>query len=206
MWHIFYDVFIIAYTIEWLQVNFEVSSQFIGLVAMASLMTVRLWQPICALLLLLSCVSVTVAQDEDDYGIELDDSWYDSDTIPEVDLEGLVANLSLQYTWFKYVGNATLQCANEAKELDTLMMAIEHLHDCLERQYHECASEFANQTGCYNDHRTTKPCGTARMGYRGLAPTKGYDPDMECIWSVSYNLIIGYFAFLSFFCLFFFFN
>ena len=41
--------------------------------------------------------------------------------IAQVDLEGLVANLTEQISWFKFVGNVTLSCAAEARERDTLM-------------------------------------------------------------------------------------
>ena len=39
----------------------------------------------------------------------------------QVDLEGLVAKLEKEISWFKFVGNVTLSCAAEAKERDTLM-------------------------------------------------------------------------------------
>ncbi len=39
----------------------------------------------------------------------------------QVDLEGLVANLTAQISWFKFVGNVTLSCAAESRERDTLM-------------------------------------------------------------------------------------
>ena len=52
-----------------------------------------------------------------------------------------------------------------AKQQDTLMLAIEHLHDCLQASYQECASEFANQTGCrVGPSYLEAPCGTMRLG------------------------------------------
>ena len=36
-------------------------------------------------------------------------------------MEGLVANLTEQISWFKFVGNVTLSCTAEARERDTLM-------------------------------------------------------------------------------------
>ncbi|ELT92799.1 hypothetical protein CAPTEDRAFT_228056 [Capitella teleta] len=131
---------------------------------------------ICLMTLLVSgcsCESIEVEMDKD---------WYTSENIPTVDLEAVVANLSQKYTWFKYIGNTTLECSNLAKQMPTLMMAIEQLHDCLMRHYQECASEFANQTGCEAPEYSAKPCGTVRMGYKGVAPSVTYEPFMDCVW------------------------
>ena len=48
---------------------------------------------------------------------------------------GLIANLTQEISWFKYVGNVTLDCAAKAHEMSTLMEAVETLHDCLEAAY-----------------------------------------------------------------------
>ena len=117
---------------------------------------------------------------------EFDEAWYNTDELPKVDLEGLVANLSKEITWFKYVGNRTLECANLARAQSTLMIAIEKLHDCLEYAYQECASEYAEQTNCftrwqsYAYQKLSKPCGNMRLGYMGDYPV--YAPNLECKW------------------------
>ena len=48
---------------------------------------------------------------------------------------GLIANLTNEISWFKYVGNITLDCASKAHEMPTLMEAVETLHDCLEKAH-----------------------------------------------------------------------
>ncbi len=97
---------------------------------------------------------------------ELDDAWYNSDELPNVDLEGLLANLTAQISWFKYVRDVVVECSDNAKEQDTLMTAIEVLHECLERYHRECASEYAVQAGCDGPFWASKPCGTFRFGVR----------------------------------------
>ena len=128
--------------------------------------------------IIIACASPISGQMSDE---EFDLSWYNTEELPQVDLEGLVQNLTDQITWFKFVGNKTMACANLARSQDTLMLAIEKLHDCLEEAYQECASEFANQTGCNGMPAVhSKPCGHMRLGYQGNLPV--YQPNLECRW------------------------